>query len=207
MGWRAFKGPSGREDEMPKGTLRSTPVAAAALALTLGACGGDGGTVSTCPAGQVGTPPNCSTPPPPCTQNAVYTDSGRVPSRTLIFDDFPVTESGRLDMTLDWTNPSSLMGLYLVPAGTCTLDEFNQRTCNFLVRSDPPGPKPRKISAASLPSGNYRVLVANFSGADESAALQLVLSKGGCPAHSGVPPSATAHDGSSPLVVGRAERR
>ena len=192
---------------MPKGTLRSTPVAAAALALTLGACGGDGGTVATCPPGQVGTPPNCSLPPPPCTQTAVLTDQGTVRSLVLIFEDFPVTESGRLDMTLDWTNAASPMGLYLVPAGTCTLDEFNLRTCNFLVRSEPSTVKPRRVSAANLPAGNYRYLVANFSSADESAALQIVLSKGTCPAVASGVPSASAQDNASALTVERAERR
>jgi hypothetical protein len=194
---------------MPKGISRSTPIAAAALMLALGGCGSDSGT-GVCPAGQVGTPPNCSTPtptPPPCTQTAVLTDSGTVRSLVLIFEDFPVTESGRLDMTLDWTNPSSPMGLYLVPAGTCTLDEFNQRACNFLVRSEPSPTKPRRVSAANLPAGNYRYLVANFSSADESAALQIVLSKGTCPAISSLPPTASAQDSATALTVDRAERR
>lgn len=190
---------------MPKGTLRSTPVAAAALALTLGACGGDGGTVATCPAGQVGTPPNCSVPPPPCTQTAVVTESGPVPARTLVFDDFPLTESGRLDMTLDWTNASSPMGVYLVAAGTCELDQFNQRTCNFLVQSEPSATKPKRVSANNLPAGNYRWMVGNFATADESAALQIVLSRGNCPAISGFPPSSSAHQRA--LTVERAERR
>ena len=121
---------------MPK--QRCAPIAAAALAFALAGCEPPPTRVEVCPAGQVGTPPNCSTP---CTQSAVYNNSGAVPSLVLIFDDFPVTESGRLDLTLEWTNASSQMGLYLVPAGTCTLDQFNQRTCNFLVRSDPARPQ------------------------------------------------------------------
>ena len=34
------------------------------LAATLAGCGGGGGTAAQCPPGQVGTPPNCTTPPP-----------------------------------------------------------------------------------------------------------------------------------------------
>jgi hypothetical protein len=187
---------------MPK--RRCAPIAAAALAFALAGCEPPPTRVEDhCPAGQVGTPPICGTP---CTQSAVYTSSGAVPSLVLIFDDFPVTESGRLDLTLEWTNASSLMGLYLVPAGTCTLDQFNQRTCNFLVRSDPPGPKPRKVSAANVAAGNYRFIVANFGNADESAALQVVLSKGTCPAVSNTPPSAAFASGDV-FTVDRAERR
>jgi hypothetical protein len=176
-----------------------------ALVATLESCGGCDGNA---------TGASCPSPPPPtptpvaCIQSAVYTDSGAVPSSTLFFHDFPLVEPGRLDLTLDWTNAPSPMGLYLVPAGTCTLDEFNQRTCNFLVRSDPPGAKPRKVSAANLQAGNYRVLIANYGSANESAAVQLVLSKGSnCPAHASVPPSASVHDRTTPLTVERAERR
>lgn len=152
----------------------------------------------------MGTPPNCA---PPCTQTAVYTNSGGVPSQVLIFDDFPVTDTGRLDLTMDWTNASSLMGLYLVPAGTCTLSEFNARTCTFLVRSDPPGPKPRRVSVANIAAGNYRFMVANYSAGDESAALNVVLSKGGCPAVANTPPASAAFVPGSVPTIDRAERR
>ncbi|HET9314705.1 MAG TPA: hypothetical protein VFQ51_03910, partial [Vicinamibacteria bacterium] len=62
---------------MLKGLLWSAPVAAA-LVLALAGCGSDD-TLRPCPPGQVGTPPNCSAPPPPCTQTAVLTESGPVP--------------------------------------------------------------------------------------------------------------------------------
>jgi hypothetical protein len=176
----------------------AAPVAATALVFVLVACGSDPPVVGPTP-----TPT-----PPPCTQTAVHTNSGPIPSLTLVFADFPVADSGRLDMTLDWTNASSPMGLYLVPAGTCTLAEFNQRTCNFLVRSDPPGPKPRKVSSANnLQAGNYRYIVANYSGDSESAAVQIVLSKGTCPAVANVPPTTAAYLPGSALTVERAQQR
>lgn len=174
---------------------------AAVLALTLGGCGGDSGP-GQCPAGQTGTPPNCQvvcpagTLPPDCrvdcTQTNIYQDNGSVPASTLLFFDFSVPDTGRLDVTMDWTNASSPMGFYLVPVNTCTLAEFNARTCEFLLRSEPSSVKPRKISRPSLAAGNYRWVVANFGSNDESAALQIILSKGtGCPAFGGgAPPSA-----------------
>jgi hypothetical protein len=150
-------------------------------------------------AGVTCTPPSVGpspTPTPVCIQTALYTDSGGIQSRALLVHEFPLTESGRLDMTLDWTNAGSMMGMYLVPAGTCTLDEFNNRTCNFIVRSEPPGAKPRKVSTTgSLQPGNYRFMVANFSAATESAAVQVVLSKGSCAALSSAPTSASAFEG------------
>jgi hypothetical protein len=168
---------------------------AALLALVSTGCGTD-----SCPVGETGIPPNCQkvcpagTLPPDChvdcTQTNIYQQNGAVPTGTLVYLDFSVPDSGRLDVTMDWTNASSAMGFYLVPANTCALAEFNARSCNFIIRSEPSSIKPRKVSQASLAAGNYRWIVANFSSSDESAALQIVLSKGtGCPAFGGAPPS------------------
>lgn len=191
------------------------PLAAAILTLVLGACGSDG--PGNCPAGQTGTPPNCQvicpagTLPPDCrvdcTQTNIFQSNGPVTPSTLIFDDFSLPDTGRLDVTMDWTNATSPVGFYLVPANTCTLDEFNARSCNFLLRSEPSSVKPRKVSQPNLAAGNYRWLVANFSASDESVALQLILSKGtGCPALTGVPPAAQALPAGPGPVLERAER-
>ena len=183
-------------------------LAALVLALTLGACDKDDGDPQVCPEGQTGTFPTCIAVQA-CTRNIVHTNSGAVPARLVVLDQFSVPEGGRLDMTLDWTNASSVIGLYLVPADTCTrIEEFNARSCNFLVRSEPPGSKPRKVSTADFQAGNYRVLIANFSESDESAALQVVLSKGtGCPALAGAQPSGLAREDAAALVGERMEQR
>ena len=76
----------------------------------LAGCGGGG---DGCPLGQIGTPPNCEEPPV-CTQSNVNSTSGPVNADTLHFFDFSVPDSGRLDLTFDWTHASSMMGLYLV---------------------------------------------------------------------------------------------
>src|SRR5258707_1243111 len=103
---------------------------AAALATSLGGCGST--PTQPCPAGTTGPPPNC--PPivitPPCPQTIVESGAGAAKPRTLYVFDFSVPDTGRLDITMDWTNPSSPVGLYLVPVNTCTLDEFNARSCN-----------------------------------------------------------------------------
>jgi hypothetical protein len=125
----------------------------------------------------------------PCTQSTVEQDTEGIDPRTLIYFDFPVPEGGRLDVTLDWTAPASRMGFYLVPANTCSLDEFNNRSCNFLIRSES-GSKPRKISTPNFNAGNYRWIVGNFAEVPESYSLQIVLSKGGCAALAGAPPAA-----------------
>ena len=81
------------------------------------------------------------------------------------------------------------MGFYLVPANTCTtLAEFNNRTCNFIIRSEPSSTKPKKISTPNFTAGNYRWIVGNFADVKESFSLKVVLAKGDCPALTGVAP-------------------
>ena len=165
-------------------------VAAAVAAASLSACGTPDPVP--CPAGTTGTPPNCTPTPPPCTTTVVESGSGPAVAHTLYFFDFSVPDSGRLDVTLDWTNPASRVGIYLVPANTCDLDAFNARSCTFLVRSEPSSVKPRKISVSNFSPGNYRWLIGTFSDTDESVSYQFVLSKGSCAALSVAAPPVSA---------------
>jgi hypothetical protein len=167
-------------------------LAAAVAAASLSSCGPSD---VTCPAGTTGTPPSCVTPSPSpqaCAQTVVESGSGPAVAHTLYFFDFSVPDSGRLDVTLDWTNPASRVGIYLVPANTCELDAFNARNCNFLVRSEPSSVKPRKISVSNVSAGNYRWLIGTFSDTDESVSYQFVLSKGSCAPLAVTPPSVSA---------------
>jgi len=154
------------------------------LALGLGGCGG-GGIVETCPGGTTGSPPNCVSIEPPCEQTQLLQTPVMVPARWLIFDEFSVPEDGRLDVTLDWTNPESVMGFYLVPVGTCSLEEFNERACEFLIQGEPTSQKPRRM-LEDVNAGNYRWIIGNFQDEeDESASLQIILSTGDCPVPTG----------------------
>jgi hypothetical protein len=179
----------GRRGVTMNAVRRTLALAAAlAFALTLGACGNDKTNCNTTP-----TAPGCTPPPttlPACTQSVVESGTGKLEAQTLRYNDFSVPENGRLDITLDWTNASSPIGVYLTPANTCTLDEFNARSCNFVVRSEPSTVKPRKISTPNFTAGNYRWLFGNFSANDESVSFQFVLSKGSCAALTGGEPTA-----------------
>lgn len=193
-------------------------LAAIALAGALAGCGGGTDDLGTCTPPQVGSPPNCQCPSgtrpdgatcvADCTTTNILQESGGIPSSTLLYEDFSVPDSGRLDVTLDWTVPSSLVGFYIVPANTCTLAEFNARTCNFVVRSEPVTTKPRKISTPNFAAGNYRWLVANYASQQESVSFQVVLQKGtGCAPLAGGAPSAAARDGSTLPDVERMTHR
>jgi hypothetical protein len=181
-------------------------LAAAVAAASLGSCGTTTPT-QLCPSGTTGTPPNCTPIPPACTTTVVESGSGPAVAHTLYFFDFSVPDSGRLDVTLDWTNPASRVGIYLVPANTCELDAFNARNCNFLVRSEPSSVKPRKISVSNFSAGNYRWLIGTFSDTDESVSYQFVLAKGTCAPLTVTPPSVSAEGVTALPALTRAQAR
>jgi len=161
-------------------------LAAGSVALGLSACGGsDGG----------GTPMTPTPTPTPCTQEVLFQENGPIPSLGAVFEDFSVPRPGRLDVTMDWTNNDSPVGFFLVPANTCgTIEEFNARTCDFVIRSEPSTQKPRLISMSDFTQGNYRWIIANYAEEQESVALEIVLSEGSCPALAGGGPGASARD-------------
>lgn len=119
-------------------------------------------------------------------------------------DDFSVPRPGRLDVTMDWTRDDSPVGFFLVPANTCTtIEEFNARTCDFVVRAEPSTVKPLLIATPDFNQGNYRWIIANFDGEQESVALEIVLSEGSCPALAGGGPEAPAREPEAAPTVRR----
>jgi hypothetical protein len=140
------------------------------IALVLPACGGSS------------TPTAAPTPAPtpsPCTQNVLVQVNGPINARTLGRVSFAAATSGRLDITVDWTFSTSVIGVYLVNAGSCSIAQFNAQGCTFLTRSET-AVKPRKISFSAT-AGNYELLVVNFSEQDESVSGQVALSSSNCP--------------------------
>jgi hypothetical protein len=116
---------------------------------------------------------------------------------------FTTTAVGRLDVTADWTIASSPIGLFVVPANSCsTVEQLNARSCNFLLRSEPSTIKPRKVSVPNFAAGSYNLVIANFADVDESVAYQVVLSQGSCAALTAASAvSAVAGEGSAAGVV------
>jgi hypothetical protein len=157
----------------------------AAVAASLAACGGSSNNIT--------LPPTPTPTPTPCTQTTIVQASTGIDGLNLVYNDFSVPDSGRLDVTMDWTFAESPVGFYLVPANTCTLAEFNARTCNFLIQSETMT-KPRKISTPNFNAGNYRWIIGNFSEKKEQTTLVIKLSKGSCPTLGGTPSASRRTD-------------
>ncbi len=149
----------------------SSWIASVLIAVLLAACG------SSLPTVVIPTPT-----PTPCNQTNLAEGAGPVAAKTLAAHSFSTFAIGRVDVRVDWTFPASPIGVYLVQQGSCTIDQFNARTCSFLIQSEPPGPKPRILSAFDVPADHYQVLAANYAARDESVSLQVILSSSGCAA-------------------------
>ena len=145
----------------------------AALVAGLPGCGGSGSSGPTV----VITPT-----PVPCNRSTLLQGSFSLPENTGDFETITTTTTGRLDLTLDWTFPSSDMGLF-VSQGPCDLDQLKAGACSLLLQLISP-PKPLKGSIASLAAGTYGVIIANVNSVPEAVSASVVLSSSTCPAAS-----------------------
>jgi hypothetical protein len=144
------------------------------LAALLPACGGGGSSSPT-----TTTP---TTTQPPCAQSVVL-QGGSTGLGSFIVDYLPfaTTTTGRFDVAVDWTFPSTPIAVYVV-RGSCSIDELNARTCDFVVRSEASTtPKPRRLSASNVAAGSFDLIVGNAGDQDEAVSAQVVLSSAGCP--------------------------
>jgi hypothetical protein len=116
----------------------------------------------------------------PCVQTMLLEGSGSLPAFTADVESVTTTTTGRLDVTLDWTSPSSTMGI-VVAQQPCSFEQWQAGSCKVLLNSSSP-PKPLKGSVQALPVGSYSLFFANANSVVESAAVQVVLSSGSCPA-------------------------
>jgi hypothetical protein len=117
-----------------------------------------------------------------CTQTTVLQGSGSLPAYTADVESITTTQKGRLDVTFDWTSPSSTM-LVAVAQDPCSFDQFQAGTCTVLLNSSSP-PKPLKGSVQDAAAGNYVVFLGNANSVAESVSVQVVSNSGNCPAAS-----------------------
>ncbi len=118
-------------------------------------------------------------PTPGCTQTVLFQGSGKVAANSLDSEAFSTSSTGRLDVFLDWTFATSQMAAYVVQ-GSCNLDQFNARSCTFLLKAEGQA-KPKRVSVSNVAPGSYSLLIANFSAVDESASASVTLSSASCP--------------------------
>ena len=149
-------------------TLKLT--AGLALAVMLGACGGGG------PAGPESLPP---TPPPPTPRPPFTLDRGEgsLPALVALFRSVVTTETGALDVFVDWTFAANDIDVFLA-RGTCSFEQFRNDQCSFAASATSASSKPERLRLDNQPAGTYTVIVANFGPGDESISYHVMLAPG-----------------------------
>lgn len=148
--------------------------------------------IVTCECGTVVCDPLPSPTPPgaACTRTVISAEQGPLGAESLASSPFRTDAPGRLEVIVDWTFPSSLIGVYVV-SGPCSFEQWADRSCQFLVRSEPSAAKPRRAASdATVAPGSYTLLLANYSSEPESLAFQVVLAQGNCAPLAAIPAGA-----------------
>lgn len=174
-------------------TMTRRLLLAAALCAPLAGCGNDNNGTGGTGTGATGSSN--------CVQTLVGSSAGGALgplSRGAVAFTLPTV--GRLDITVDWTNANSTIGLFLAQANTCSIDQFNANSCTFTTQS-PAGGKPRRLQVANAAAGAYELFIVNFDTATtESVSAEVVLSQGtDCPAFT---PNGTSGPGALAAIRG-----
>jgi hypothetical protein len=144
----------------------------AAIVLALAACGGDSA-----------RPPVVVITPEPVRAILASTSFAGFQSDIWVSLELILSQKGVLDITIDWTTPSTWMYVYLGKTN-CTYAQLSGRTCPFFLKSETKDPKPRVLFTESLDPGTYYLVLYNVprdpltgTGSDntESVAIQLGL--------------------------------
>ena len=74
--------------------------------------------------------------------------------------DVGLSQRGKLDVTVDWTFPSTWMYVYLGNV-KCDYNQLAKGTCPFMISSETQDPKPRKLFTGNLDPGTYYLVLHN----------------------------------------------
>jgi hypothetical protein len=108
----------------------------------------------------------------------VFSGDRQVAGSTQVVQRITTPRTGRIRFTVDWVSPESIIRVVLSQA-PCGPDEFRVNGCNVIVDLFPP-PKPLEEATTWLDQGDYDLLLQNFTTADETASVNVVLSSTGC---------------------------
>jgi hypothetical protein len=147
-------------------------LAAGVLLVALAACGGDSA-----------RPPVVVVTPEPVRGVIAQTSLSGFRTDIWVSIELILSQRGVLDITVDWTYPSTWMYVYLGRTN-CDYAQLAAQACPFMLSSATKDPKPRVLYSETLEPGTYYLVLYNAprdpktgTGSDntESVALQLGL--------------------------------
>jgi hypothetical protein len=124
----------------------------------------------------------CESPADPpttdCSRITVFNGPRQIPGTTQVVQRITSPATGRIRFTVDWVSPDSIIRVVLTQA-PCGPEQFRVNGCNVIADVFPP-PKPVEEATTWLQPGEYDLILANFTAADETASVDVVLSTTGC---------------------------
>jgi hypothetical protein len=113
-----------------------------------------------------------------CQGQTLLKGSAPIPARAVLFTEFTLKASGRVDVSIDWTRTDATMRIAIVQ-GQCNADDFNANTCTKLLDVKAP-PKPAKGSV-NLVADTYSVAFQSQSNFNDTITYTVVRADAGCP--------------------------
>jgi hypothetical protein len=108
----------------------------------------------------------------------VFSGDRQIPGATQVVQPITTPVTGRLRFTVDWVSPETIIRVVLAQA-PCGPDQFRVNGCNVIADLFPP-PKPVEEATTWLGPGDYDLILANFSTAEETTSVKVTLSSTGC---------------------------
>jgi hypothetical protein len=141
---------------------------AVGLVMGMAACGGSSTPV---------TPSSPSpTPPPAPVTTVLYQNSGPIPVNNAVMLDFVIPNAGTVAATVDWTFASNLVIAAVTTQACNDLQSAFLGTCAQIGTPQLDSRKPKTVSG-SAQAGGARFWLANLGPTDESAAVQVTLTR------------------------------
>jgi hypothetical protein len=137
--------------------------------------------------GQTDNPAGGSNPTPTAAPTATVTacqgqtllkGTAPIPAQAVLFTEFTLKASGRVDVSIDWTRADATMRIAIVQ-GQCNANDFKANTCTKLLDVKAP-PKPAKGSV-NLVADTYSVAFESQSNFKDMLSYSVVRADAGCP--------------------------
>jgi hypothetical protein len=143
------------------------PLAGTIALAALAACGDD--TAATTPTTPVSTTTTTTQP----AASVIIQGTEFIPARQVFLKDLTTTQTGRIDVTIDYTPAGNSVPMWLTDR-QCSFQLFDRDVCDFLVKSVE-GTGQKTMFASSVPPGTYTLFVANDGPADASLSYRVTL--------------------------------
>ncbi|HUG38711.1 MAG TPA: hypothetical protein VML54_17260 [Candidatus Limnocylindrales bacterium] len=155
------------------------------IVLALGSCGSDAPDCGANPLAAGCPPPPTTTLPAQRPPVVLDSGSGTLEFLTALFRPVAITETGSLEVTVDWTFAANDVDIFIA-RGNCSFIQFVTEQCAIAASAISTTSKPERARLANQPAGTYTVVVANFGPGDESIAYQVVFTPGTSSSSAGV---------------------